>query len=225
MSKQSVALVILSAGLFALPAAAQTGSGAGNQSPATNQGGSSGQLSPSASQPSSSQAQSGQFIQQSSMGQWRASKLVGVDVYGPNNEKIGDIKEVLIDQSGNAQAVVIGVGGFLGMGEKNVALPFKSVQWSNEPRRSASGGSTSNTTGTAGGSGSTSSSGSAGTASGASNSANRDYPDHAMLNMSRDDLKNAPDFHYASENRSGSSGGTSGGRSGGGTGGTGGSTR
>lgn len=214
MSKQTVALIVLSAGLLTVPAAAQTGSGAGSQPPAMSQGGTSGQATQSANQPSSgSQAQSGQFIQQSSMGEWRASKLVGVDVYGQNNEKIGDIKEVMIDQNGNAHAIIIGVGGFLGIGEKNVAVPFKSVQWSNEPRRAASagtntgaGGSAPNTTGTAG------------TASSGTNSANRDYPDYAMLNMSRDDLKNAPEFHYASDNRSGSSGAATGTRPAGGTG-------
>ncbi len=61
--------------------------------------------------------------------QWRGSKLVGVNIYGQNNEKIGDVNEVLIDRKGNADAIVVGVGGFLGMGEKDVALPFSAVEW------------------------------------------------------------------------------------------------
>ena len=49
--------------------------------------------------------------------------------YGADQEKVGSIKDVLMDHDGNAKAVVIGVGGFLGIGAKNVAAPFKSMQW------------------------------------------------------------------------------------------------
>ena len=56
-------------------------------------------------------------------GQWRASKLVGLNVYNDQNEKLGDINEILLDQSGKVTGVIIGVGGFLGMGEqKNTSL-------------------------------------------------------------------------------------------------------
>jgi hypothetical protein len=47
-------------------------------------------------------------------GQWRASKVIGVNVYNDNNEKIGDIQELIIDKSGKVDNVVLGVGGFLG---------------------------------------------------------------------------------------------------------------
>jgi hypothetical protein len=50
-------------------------------------------------------------------GEWRASKLVGVNVYNEANEKIGDINEVILDKSGRTANVILGVGGFLGMGE------------------------------------------------------------------------------------------------------------
>ena len=66
-------------------------------------------------------------------GQWRASKLDGLDVYNPNNEKIGDISELIVDRGGKIEAVVIGVGGFLGMGEHSVAVPFEKVQWVDQP--------------------------------------------------------------------------------------------
>src|SRR3954469_3804314 len=78
-----------------------------------------------------------QFITQQSSGQWRASKLVGVDVYGTDNAKIGDIREVLLNRDGAAEAVVIGVGGFLGIGEKDVAVPFKALEGGAEPRTTA----------------------------------------------------------------------------------------
>jgi sporulation protein YlmC with PRC-barrel domain len=64
----------------------------------------------------------------SHQGDWRASKLVGLSVYNNNNESIGSINDLLTDKSGNIKAVVIGVGGFLGVGEKNVAVPFQALK-------------------------------------------------------------------------------------------------
>jgi sporulation protein YlmC with PRC-barrel domain len=49
-------------------------------------------------------------------------------VYDPNDNKIGEIEDVLVDREGKAIALIVGVGGFLGMGEKDVAVPFKAVQ-------------------------------------------------------------------------------------------------
>ena len=122
-------------------------------------------------------------------------------MYGANNEKIGDIKEILLDKSGMAQAAVIGVGGFLGIGEKNVAVPFNTLQWSDQPVRTSSTSSSSSRSSNTTGTGSTASSMSA---------RGTDYPDHALLNgMSRDQLKNAPDFKYASDTSSSRSSGSS----------------
>jgi sporulation protein YlmC with PRC-barrel domain len=50
------------------------------------------------------------------------------DVYDPNDNKIGSIEDVLIDKNGQATDLIIGVGGFLGVGTKDVAQPFKNVQ-------------------------------------------------------------------------------------------------
>jgi sporulation protein YlmC with PRC-barrel domain len=49
-------------------------------------------------------------------------------VYDPSNSKIGEIVDVLLSQDGKVSALIIGVGGFLGMGEKDVALPFDAVK-------------------------------------------------------------------------------------------------
>jgi sporulation protein YlmC with PRC-barrel domain len=49
------------------------------------------------------------------------------DVYDPNNNKIGQIMDVLVDKSGKVDTLIVGVGGFLGMGEKDVAVPFDHV--------------------------------------------------------------------------------------------------
>ena len=50
------------------------------------------------------------------------------NVYDPADNKIGEIMDVLVDRDGKATALIIGVGGFLGMGEKDVAVPFNAVQ-------------------------------------------------------------------------------------------------
>ena len=50
------------------------------------------------------------------------------NVYDPSDSKIGDVDDMLIDKEGRVTALIIGVGGFLGMGEKNVAIPFSDVR-------------------------------------------------------------------------------------------------
>src|SRR4029079_6797630 len=82
-------------------------------------------------------SQGSQAMFQMKPGQWRSSKLIGVDVYNNNNEKIGDINELILDQQGKVEAVVVGVGGFLGMGEHDVALPFDQVKFIENPRNNA----------------------------------------------------------------------------------------
>jgi hypothetical protein len=67
------------------------------------------------------------FVQKPDAGDWRASKLIGASVVGPDNKSIGDINELLVAEDGGIDAVVVGVGGFLGIGEKNVAIPFDSL--------------------------------------------------------------------------------------------------
>jgi sporulation protein YlmC with PRC-barrel domain len=121
-------------------------------------------------------------------GQWRASKLIGVNVYNEANEKIGEIEELIVDKSGKVDNVVLGVGGFLGMGEHYVAVPMEKLKWVNEPVRTSS-------TTTAPADKST---------VGEANRANRPqraadekwYPDHAVFNATKDQLKAMPQFKY-----------------------------
>jgi hypothetical protein len=61
-------------------------------------------------------------------GEMRASKLIGTAVKNPAGETIGDINEIVLGKDGNAAAAVLGVGGFLGIGEREVAVDFKSLQ-------------------------------------------------------------------------------------------------
>ena len=60
--------------------------------------------------------------------EWLATKLRGTSVLGSDGVKIGSVDDILIDRSGSIKALVIGVGGFLGIGAKDVAIPFKQFQ-------------------------------------------------------------------------------------------------
>ncbi|CAN5336832.1 PRC-barrel domain-containing protein [soil metagenome] len=149
--------------------------------------------------PSTAPAASTSGVQTNLKGNWRASKLVGLAVYNDSSEKLGDINEVLIDNSGKINAIVVGVGGFLGVGEHNIAVSFDKLKWVDEPIRSAStappapGGSTtvrpSTTTGAAGG--------------GMTATATKDhwYPDHAVMSGTKDQLKAMPAFKYSDYNQ------------------------
>jgi sporulation protein YlmC with PRC-barrel domain len=57
----------------------------------------------------------------------RASKLIGLDVYNKNNENIGEVEDLILDGNKNVKAVVVSVGGFLGIGDRNVAIDPASV--------------------------------------------------------------------------------------------------
>ena len=60
-------------------------------------------------------------------GQWLAKQFIGQAVTNPTGERIGDINDLLFDKSGRIANVVVGVGDFLGIGEKNVAIPYSSL--------------------------------------------------------------------------------------------------
>jgi sporulation protein YlmC with PRC-barrel domain len=126
-------------------------------------------------------------------GDWRASKMVGLSVYNDNNQSIGSINDLLTDKNGNIKAVVIGVGGFLGVGEHLVAIPFEKVKFVNEPVAyigTAGNSSRPSTTTT------TTTTGSASTSTTTSKS-NTWYPDHAVFNATKDELKAMPEFKYS----------------------------
>jgi hypothetical protein len=55
-----------------------------------------------------------------------AKELLDETVTNGARENIGDINDILIDREGKVAAVIVGVGGFLGMGEKDVALPYET---------------------------------------------------------------------------------------------------
>jgi sporulation protein YlmC with PRC-barrel domain len=213
------------------------------------------EATPSSSQPmstSTASAAGGQFVTQMDAQQWRGSKLVGVDVYGSDNSKIGDINEVIVDRNGQARAIVIGVGGFLGIGEKNVAIAWDKVQWNMGGAASGSMASSTSAGGQPAGDRSSprdiaqtttgapadrsaqapqtvatggatlsappatsDNSAPATTTTGVSPAASastqaQDYPDRALVSMSKQDLQNAPEFKYASQSNAGAGAASSG---------------
>ncbi len=64
---------------------------------------------------------------------WSAKKdIIGKTVYNDNNKKIGDVNDVIFSRNNSASFVVIGVGGFLGMGEHDVAVPLSRIKHDND---------------------------------------------------------------------------------------------
>jgi len=68
------------------------------------------------------------FIVAQTSDQWVFSKFKGSDVIGPNNEVIGGVNDMLFDKSGKILGVVVGLGGFLGLGQKNVAIDMSAFE-------------------------------------------------------------------------------------------------
>ena len=68
------------------------------------------------------------FVMSQKPDQFLASNFKGTDVMGSGNKKIGDVSDILFDKDGKIEAYVISIGGFLGMGAKEVALPPSAFQ-------------------------------------------------------------------------------------------------
>lgn len=112
---------------------------------------------------------------------WRASKLIGVNVYNEQSEKLGDVSEVLVDKGGKVDGVVIGVGGFLGMGQHDIKVDMGKLKFANEPMRSSANKEVKTT----------------GAGSNTSSADHKWYPDHAVLSgATKDELKKMPEFKY-----------------------------
>jgi len=134
---------------------------------------------------------------------WRGSKLAGVNVYNEAGEKIGDINDVILDKSGKVINVILGVGGLLGLGEHNVAVAFDKLKWVDQPVMSTTASTMAapanaptttsapdSTTRTTTGAATTT------TTTTTTSTSNRWYPDHAVYNATKDELKAMPEFKY-----------------------------
>src|SRR3981081_3487383 len=60
--------------------------------------------------------------------QWLGSDVYKADVYDPSEHKVGKVTDLMIDSNGTVTGAIIGVGGFLGVGQKNVVIPFKALK-------------------------------------------------------------------------------------------------
>jgi sporulation protein YlmC with PRC-barrel domain len=129
-------------------------------------------------------------------GDWRTSKVVGLNVYNDNNESIGSINDLLTDRNGNIKAVVLGVGGFLGVGGHLVAVPFDKIKFVNEPIAYTGVAGSPNGPGSRPASPVTTG---AATGSPPASKANPWYPDHAVFNATKDQLEAMPEFKYSTE--------------------------
>ena len=160
------------------------------------------QQSPAPATPPAVRAQSTTTAPMATAGQWRSSKLIGLNVYNDQNEKLGDINEILLDQSGKVAGVVIGVGGFLGMGEREIMVTMNKLKFVNEPvRMSATTTARPATTTTA----PTTTPGAPVTQAERTTTTTRPvraanekwYPDHAILSgATKDSLKSMTQFSY-----------------------------
>ena len=146
---------------------------------------------PASSQPPAATATPSPTATKAQGNLWRASKLKGLNVYNEQNEKLGDISEILIDKSGKVDGIVIGVGGFLGMGQHDIKVEMSKLKFVDEPVRTSSTSTNTGTTGTNTRATTTTSS----TASSAND--HKWYPDHAILSgASKDQLKSMPQFKF-----------------------------
>jgi PRC-barrel domain len=118
-------------------------------------------------------ADSGKFIASQSTDQWVFSKFKGTDVLGPDNVHIGSVNDMLFDKNGKILGLIVGVGGFLGIGEKNVAIEMSSFQPVPPDTGSSSGG-------------------------GSAITSRSDDPTMTKLKVTwtKDQLKDAPEFQY-----------------------------
>jgi sporulation protein YlmC with PRC-barrel domain len=89
---------------------------------------------PGAAPADSAKPVSSQIVDAQGRDEWLASKLKGTTVVGSDNQKVGDVIDILLDKSGQVRAFIVGVGGVLGLGAKEVAIDlteFREVPASN----------------------------------------------------------------------------------------------
>ena len=127
---------------------------------------------------------------------WRSSKLIGVKIYNEQNERLGDINEIILDPAGKVMGYIVGVGGFLGMGEHDILVEPAKIKFVNEPVRTAAAPPANENKKTD--SAPTNTRPVSNTTARAANE--QWYPDHGVLSATKDQLKAMPQFKYSSYN-------------------------
>ncbi|WP_114947133.1 PRC-barrel domain-containing protein [Microvirga calopogonii] len=185
-----------------------TGSGSPAMQPGSSGSSTMGQSSMGQSSTTMGQnsAAAGQFMTQMQSNQIMASDLIGTRVVSANNESIGDVNDVILDRNGQVMAAVVGVGGFLGIGEKNVAVPFNSLEFMSAQQAQAldsskNGSNNVNTTGsTATGNTAATGTGSAASNNTTTSSSDQNQPERVVLRMTKAELQAAPTFDKKGNN-------------------------
>ncbi|WP_441259899.1 PRC-barrel domain-containing protein [Bradyrhizobium sp. 521_C7_N1_3] len=103
-------------------------------------------------------------------GDWSAAKMKGVNVYNEANDKVGDVYDIIIDSQGRVRGLVIEAGGFLGMGTHYVPVAMNSLKFANKAGKTTEGMT--------------------------SQTAREWFPDRAVINVTKDQLKSMPEFKY-----------------------------
>jgi len=178
MLAKRLAIGLVMSGLMAGTALAQTTTAPSSPPPSP---------APAATAPAPSSS-----MARTSSNEWRTSKLIGVNVYNDSNEKLGSISEMITDKQGKIDKVIIGVGGFLGVGQHDIAVNWDQLKFTDTPVPStvssaAPGSPSTAPSATVGSSSSTMS---------ARSSADNWYPDHAVMSATKDQLKAMPEFKY-----------------------------
>jgi cytoskeletal protein RodZ len=114
-----------------------------------------------------------------------------------------DINDVILDRSGKVANVILGVGGVLGLGERYVAVAFDKLKWVDQPVTSTTASTTSapanasaTTSATDGTTRTTTGAATTTTTTTTTSASTRWYPDHAVYNATKDELKAMPEFKY-----------------------------
>jgi hypothetical protein len=113
-------------------------------------------------------------ISQQQSGEYLADDVIGASVRNAQNETIGSVSDLVIDHEGKIKAAVVSVGGFLGIGDKHVALPWSGVKLQADTRNASSG-------------------------TAASGSADTSRDPMLLVNVTKDQLKQAPAFKTLSQ--------------------------
>ena len=63
---------------------------------------------------------------------WGVKNILGKNIHNEQDEKVGDIRNLTLNEKGDATHFVVGAGGFLGMGEHDVAIPFDKMKYADD---------------------------------------------------------------------------------------------
>jgi len=114
--------VLISASIFGTESRAQTPTNPPPASPSAPTAPNAAMPSPTAPMPTNSPATA------SPATEWLASNVYNQSVYDKNEQKIGDLTDLIIERDGRIKSAIVGVGGFLGVGQKEVEVPFTDLK-------------------------------------------------------------------------------------------------